>query len=90
VRTITRLNRYHTLTEQRENLREMADRVVAAQEQERQQHLAGTARRSWSGSHHPPARHCATCKTKSEILLGRDNSANNCNRLYEQTHSKYP
>ena len=36
VRTITRLNRYHTLVEQRENLRHMAERVVIAQEQERQ------------------------------------------------------
>lgn len=36
VRTITRLNRYHTLMEQRENLRQMAERVIAAQEQERQ------------------------------------------------------
>ena len=35
VRTITRLNRYHTLMEQRENIREMAERVVSAQEQER-------------------------------------------------------
>ena len=36
VRTITRLNRYHTLMEQRDNLRVMAERVVVAQEQERQ------------------------------------------------------
>ena len=36
VRTITRLNRYHTLMEQRENMREMAERVVTAQEEERQ------------------------------------------------------
>jgi signal transduction histidine kinase len=36
VRTITRLNRYRILTEQRENIREMAERVVAAQEEERQ------------------------------------------------------
>ena len=36
VRTITRLNRYRTLTEQRENIRHMADRVVTAQEEERQ------------------------------------------------------
>ena len=36
VRTITRLNRYRTLMEQRENLREMAERVVIAQEEERQ------------------------------------------------------
>jgi len=35
VRTITRLNRYRTLLEQRENLREMAERLVTAQEQER-------------------------------------------------------
>jgi signal transduction histidine kinase len=35
-RTITRLNRYRTLTEQRENIRRMAERVVAAQEEERQ------------------------------------------------------
>jgi signal transduction histidine kinase len=35
VRTITRLNRYRTLLEQRENLRQMAGRVVAAQEDER-------------------------------------------------------
>jgi len=36
VRTITRLNRYRTLMEQRENIRQMAEHVVAAQEQERQ------------------------------------------------------
>ena len=36
VRTITRLNRYRTLMEQRENIRRMAERVVAAQEEERQ------------------------------------------------------
>ena len=36
VRTITRLNRYRTLMEQRENVRRMAERVVAAQEEERQ------------------------------------------------------
>jgi signal transduction histidine kinase len=36
VRTITRLNRYRTLMEQRENIRQMAARVVAAQEEERQ------------------------------------------------------
>jgi signal transduction histidine kinase len=36
VRTITRLNRYRTLIEQRENIRHMAERVVAAQEDERQ------------------------------------------------------
>lgn len=36
VRTITRLNRYRTLQEQRENLREMTERLVAAQEEERQ------------------------------------------------------
>ena len=36
VRTITRLNRYHTLVEQRENIRHMAEHTVAAQEQERQ------------------------------------------------------
>jgi signal transduction histidine kinase len=35
VRTITRLNRYNTLMEQRENLRLMADRAITAQEQER-------------------------------------------------------
>ena len=35
VRTIIRLNRYRTLLEQRENLKEMAERVVTAQEQER-------------------------------------------------------
>jgi signal transduction histidine kinase len=35
VRTITRLNRYRTLLEQRENLKAMAERVVTAQEQER-------------------------------------------------------
>lgn len=36
VRTITRLNRYQTLMEQRENLHKMAERVIAAQEEERQ------------------------------------------------------
>jgi signal transduction histidine kinase len=36
VRTITRLNRYRTLKEQRENLREMTERLITAQEQERQ------------------------------------------------------
>jgi signal transduction histidine kinase len=36
VRTITRLNRYRTLMEQRENIRHMAERVVSAQEEERQ------------------------------------------------------
>jgi signal transduction histidine kinase len=36
VRTITRLNRYHTLQEQRQNLREMSERLIAAQEDERQ------------------------------------------------------
>lgn len=36
VRTITRLNRYQTLTEQREHLRLLAERVIAAQEEERQ------------------------------------------------------
>lgn len=36
VRTITRLNRYHTLQQQRENLREMSERLIAAQEEERQ------------------------------------------------------
>ena len=35
VNTITRLNRYRTLVEQRENLKEMAGRVIQAQEQER-------------------------------------------------------
>jgi len=35
VRTITRLNRYRTLLAQRENLKEMAERLVTAQEQER-------------------------------------------------------
>lgn len=34
-RVITRLNRYHTLMEQRESLRLMAERVVSAQEEER-------------------------------------------------------
>lgn len=36
VRTITRLNRYRTLMEQRENIRRMAEHVLAAQEEERQ------------------------------------------------------
>ena len=36
VRTITRLNRYRTLVEQRENIRHMAEHTVAAQEEERQ------------------------------------------------------
>ena len=36
VRTITRLNRYRMLIEQRENIRHMAERTVAAQEEERQ------------------------------------------------------
>lgn len=36
VRTIVRLNRYRQLTNQRENLREMTERVVIAQEEERQ------------------------------------------------------
>jgi signal transduction histidine kinase len=36
VRTITRLNRYHTLMEQRKEMLEMAERVITAQEQERQ------------------------------------------------------
>jgi signal transduction histidine kinase len=36
VRTITRLNRYHTLTQQREELRAMTERLVVAQEEERQ------------------------------------------------------
>lgn len=36
IRTVIRLNRYHTLMEQRENIRHMAERVVAAQEEERQ------------------------------------------------------
>lgn len=35
VRTITRLNRYRTLMEQRENLRLMAERALTAQEEER-------------------------------------------------------
>lgn len=35
-RTITRLNRYHTLQQQRENLREMSERLITAQEEERQ------------------------------------------------------
>jgi len=35
VRTITRLNRYRTLLQQRENLRDMAQRLVNAQEEER-------------------------------------------------------
>jgi two-component system sensor histidine kinase/response regulator len=35
VRTITRLNRYRTLMEQRESLRQMGERVVIAQEEER-------------------------------------------------------
>jgi signal transduction histidine kinase len=35
VRTITRLNRYRILLEQREDLREMAERLITAQEQER-------------------------------------------------------
>lgn len=35
VRTITRLNRYRTLAEQREKLSDMAQRVVTAQEEER-------------------------------------------------------
>jgi len=35
VRTITRLNRYRTLMEQRENLRKMAERVLISQEEER-------------------------------------------------------
>lgn len=35
VRTITRLNRYRTLLEQRDSLREMAQRLVSAQEEER-------------------------------------------------------
>jgi len=35
VRTITRLNRYRTLLEQRQNLSEMAERLVTAQEEER-------------------------------------------------------
>jgi signal transduction histidine kinase len=36
VRTITRLNRYRTLMEQRGNIRQMAEHMVAAQEEERQ------------------------------------------------------
>jgi signal transduction histidine kinase len=36
VRTITRLNRYRTLMEQRENIRDMAEHMVEAQEEERQ------------------------------------------------------
>ncbi|MEO8356445.1 MAG: response regulator [Chloroflexota bacterium] len=36
VRTITRLNRYRILQEQRENLREMTERLITAQEEERQ------------------------------------------------------
>ena len=36
VRTITRLNRYRILKEQRENLHEMTERLIAAQEEERQ------------------------------------------------------
>lgn len=36
VRTITRLNRYHILQQQREDLREMSERLLTAQEQERQ------------------------------------------------------
>ncbi len=36
VRTIARLNRFHILVEQRENLRQMAERLVVAQEEERQ------------------------------------------------------
>jgi signal transduction histidine kinase len=35
VRTILRLNRYRQLLEQRENLREMTERLIAAQEEER-------------------------------------------------------
>jgi signal transduction histidine kinase len=35
VRTIIRLNRYRQLVEQRENLREMTERLIAAQEEER-------------------------------------------------------
>jgi signal transduction histidine kinase len=35
VRTIMRLNRYRTLMEQREDIRQMGERVVAAQEEER-------------------------------------------------------
>ena len=35
VRTIVRLNRYRKLLEQRENLREMTERLIAAQEEER-------------------------------------------------------
>lgn len=39
VKTIIRLNRYRMLTEQRENLRQMTERLIAAQEKERQ-HIA--------------------------------------------------
>jgi len=36
IRTILRLNRYRTLVEQRGNIRHMAERLIAAQEEERQ------------------------------------------------------
>jgi signal transduction histidine kinase len=36
VRTITRLNRYHILQQQRETLRKMSERLITAQEEERQ------------------------------------------------------
>jgi signal transduction histidine kinase len=36
IRTITRLNRFHILQQQREDLREMSERLITAQEQERQ------------------------------------------------------
>lgn len=36
IRTITRLNRYHSLLEQRDGLRKMASKIIEAQEQERQ------------------------------------------------------
>ena len=55
VRTITRLNRYRTLVEQRENIRHMAEHTVAAQEQERQR-ISPSCMTILAGPDHPSAR----------------------------------
>jgi signal transduction histidine kinase len=83
VRTITRLNRYQTLLEQREKLQKMAERVIAAQEEERQR----ISRELHDDLGQALTTHLLALRTLQEDLANADTELiEHLQALYDQTY----
>jgi signal transduction histidine kinase len=82
-RTITRLNRYHTLMQQRENINEMAERLITAQEQERQR----ISREFHDDLGQTLTTHLLSLRNLQEDLtISKENMEERLQALYDQSH----